>query len=67
MAEHDAERAGRDEEREPRPPEEAAVPGGPPEPGPIDEAAAWEAMKWRTGDDLRRALVSLWNEVEADR
>ena len=51
MAEHDAERAGRDEEREPRPPEEAAVPGGPPEPGPIDEAAAWEAIVAGYGEE----------------
>lgn len=51
MAEHDAERAGSDEEREPRPSEETAVPDGPQEPGPIDEAAAWEAIVAGYGEE----------------
>ncbi|MFD4034919.1 hypothetical protein ACFWVP_31545 [Streptomyces sp. NPDC058637] len=51
MAEHDAERAGSDEEREPRPTEGAAVPEGTEEGGQIDEAAAWEAIVAGYGDE----------------
>ncbi|WP_069172460.1 hypothetical protein [Streptomyces griseus] len=51
MAEHDAERAGSDEEREPRPTEGAGVPGGPEEVRPLDEAAAWEAIVAGYGEE----------------
>ncbi|WP_406149817.1 hypothetical protein [Streptomyces sp. NBC_01012] len=51
MAEHDAERAGSDEEREPRPTEGTAVPEGTEEARPIDEAAAWEAIVAGYGEE----------------
>ncbi|MFI2782290.1 hypothetical protein [Streptomyces sp. ALB3] len=51
MAEHDAERAGSDEEREPRPTEGTAVPGGTEGAGPVDEAAAWEAIVAGYGEE----------------
>lgn len=62
MAEHDAERAGSEEEREPRPTEGAAVPDGgagaqdaPARPrgegDPIDEAAVWEAIVAGYGEE----------------
>ncbi|MFE7750480.1 hypothetical protein [Streptomyces sp. NPDC057428] len=51
MAEHDAERAGSDEEREPRPTEGAAVPEGTEEARPLDEAAAWEAIVAGYGEE----------------
>ncbi|MEU5717743.1 hypothetical protein AB0G71_18505 [Streptomyces sp. NPDC020403] len=51
MAEHDAERAGSDEEREPRPTEGTGVPGGPEEARPLDEAAAWEAIVAGYGEE----------------
>ncbi|MGC5345912.1 hypothetical protein ACPXCE_12445 [Streptomyces sp. DT24] len=45
MAEHDAERAGSDEEREPRPVEGTAVPDeGPDQTAPLDEDAMWAAI-----------------------
>jgi hypothetical protein len=50
VAEHDAERAGSDEEREPRP-EGTAVPEGPEEARPVDEAAAWEAIVAGYGEE----------------
>ncbi|MFB7212320.1 hypothetical protein [Streptomyces sp. NPDC056255] len=63
MAEHDAERAGSEEEREPLPAEGAAVPedaaaqqaapggdGGRPEP-PVDEDAAWKAIVAGYGEE----------------
>ncbi|MFF4249329.1 hypothetical protein ACFYY2_33380 [Streptomyces sp. NPDC001822] len=51
MAEHDAERAGSDEEREPRPSEGTAVPEGTEEVRPLDEAAAWEAIVAGYGEE----------------
>lgn len=51
MAEHDAERAGSDEEREPRPTEGTAVPEGTEEARPLDEAAAWEAIVAGYGEE----------------
>lgn len=51
MAEHDAERAGSDEEREPRPTEGAAVPEGTEGTRPLDEAAAWEAIVAGYGEE----------------
>ncbi len=51
MAEHDAERAGSDEEREPRPTEGTAVPDDTSKDRPIDEAAAWEAIVAGYGDE----------------
>ncbi|MFF1463626.1 hypothetical protein [Streptomyces sp. NPDC058330] len=52
MAEHDAERTGSDEEREPRPTEgTAAVPEGTEEVAPLDEAAAWEAIVAGYGEE----------------
>lgn len=51
MAEHDAERADRDEEREPRPTEGTAVPEGSEAPRALDETAAWEAIVAGYGDE----------------
>ncbi|MFF1838251.1 hypothetical protein ACFVXE_29205 [Streptomyces sp. NPDC058231] len=61
MAEHDAERAGSEEEREPRPTEGTAVPdegagaqsaaAGPGEGGALDEEAAWEAIVAGYGEE----------------
>lgn len=51
MAEHDAERTGSDEEREPRPTEGAAVPEGTEDARPIDEDAAWEAIVAGYGEE----------------
>ncbi|RPK74977.1 hypothetical protein EES45_25955 [Streptomyces sp. ADI97-07] len=51
MAEHDAERAGSDEEREPRPTEGTAVPEGTEEAGRLDETAAWEAIVAGYGEE----------------
>ncbi|MEE1741026.1 hypothetical protein PUR49_31655 [Streptomyces sp. BE147] len=57
MAEHDAERTGSDEEREPRPVEGAAVPGGTgsaegaPGGRPVDEDAAWQAIVAGYGEE----------------
>ncbi|GAA2988140.1 hypothetical protein [Streptomyces fulvorobeus] len=51
MAEHDAERTGSDEEREPRPPEETGVPEGTGEARPVDEVAAWEAIVAGYGEE----------------
>ncbi|MEU4261047.1 hypothetical protein ACYCCF_07225 [Streptomyces argenteolus] len=51
MAEHDAERAGSDEEREPRPTEGTAVPDGTEGSGQLDEAAAWEAIVAGYGEE----------------
>lgn len=51
MAEHDAERAGSDEEREPRPTEGTSVPDGTEEARPLDEAAAWEAIVAGYGEE----------------
>ncbi|GGY92806.1 hypothetical protein [Streptomyces nitrosporeus] len=52
MAEHDAERAGSDEEREPRPTEETtAAPGGADGAPRLDEAAAWEAIVAGYGEE----------------
>ncbi|MET7364238.1 hypothetical protein ABZS61_00160 [Streptomyces sp. NPDC005566] len=51
MAEHDAERAGSDEEREPRPTEGAAVPESTEDVRPLDEAAAWEAIVAGYGEE----------------
>ncbi|MEU0832114.1 hypothetical protein [Streptomyces sp. NPDC005969] len=61
MAEHDAERAGSEEEREPRPTEGAAlpedgagaphVPGGPGQGDALDEDAAWEAIVAGYGEE----------------
>ncbi|MEV5294618.1 hypothetical protein AB0K64_25710 [Streptomyces sp. NPDC053741] len=51
MAEHDAERAGSDEEREPRPTEGTAVPEGTEGARPLDEAAAWEAIVAGYGEE----------------
>ncbi|MFJ8750701.1 hypothetical protein ACIREO_15385 [Streptomyces sp. NPDC102441] len=51
MAEHDAERAGSDEEREPRPTEGTAVPEGTEEARPLDETAAWEAIVAGYGEE----------------
>lgn len=61
MAEHDAERAGSEEEREPRPTEGAAVPedgaglpdapAGPGTSDALDEDAAWEAIVAGYGEE----------------
>ncbi|AWL37956.1 MULTISPECIES: hypothetical protein [unclassified Streptomyces] len=51
MAEHDAELAGGDEEREPRPTEGTAVPEGVEEAAPLDETAAWEAIVAGYGEE----------------
>ncbi|MFE4455356.1 hypothetical protein [Streptomyces sp. NPDC056796] len=51
MAEHDAERTGSDEEREPRPTEGTAVPEGTEAARPLDEAAAWEAIVAGYGEE----------------
>lgn len=57
MAEQDAERTGSEEEREPRPTESAAVPGGAEAPegarsgGPVDEDAVWEAIVAGYGEE----------------
>ncbi|MEV7235171.1 hypothetical protein AB0N06_14670 [Streptomyces sp. NPDC051020] len=61
MAEHDAERAGSEEEREPRPTEGTALPedgagaphapGGPGQGDALDEDAAWEAIVAGYGEE----------------
>ncbi|MER5555337.1 hypothetical protein ABT001_27335 [Streptomyces sp. NPDC002793] len=51
MAEHDAERAGSDEEREPRPTEGTDVPEGTEGASRLDEAAAWEAIVAGYGEE----------------
>ncbi|MEU1127215.1 hypothetical protein ABZ371_27430, partial [Streptomyces sp. NPDC005899] len=51
MAEHDADRAGSDEEREPRPVDGTGTPGVPEEVRPVDEAAAWEAIVAGYGEE----------------
>ncbi|MFE3517335.1 hypothetical protein [Streptomyces sp. NPDC059166] len=51
MAEHDAERAGSDEEREPRPTDNTSVPEGAERAEPLDEAAAWEAIVAGYGEE----------------
>ncbi|MFG2431388.1 hypothetical protein [Streptomyces sp. NPDC048590] len=51
MAEHDADRAGSDEEREPRPTEGTPVPEGAERAEPLDEAAAWEAIVAGYGEE----------------
>ena len=51
MAEHDADRAGSDEEREPRPTEGADVPESTEGARPLDEAAAWEAIVAGYGEE----------------